>query len=185
MPNLPTAAGLALAAMLAVLPATAAEFAVKDLSGEEFCLPEAFGESFSPAVARCAPHPTGTIEVVITPAAGELPIKCYDSEVSGKFCVYAADVYLAAQYQGQWYAKTTYTWMPVDDLSQIPASSHWAPWGGTGSLGYLFYLSNIDLNTSQVVALPEGAEVYVGIAPAGSRSFTAKTVARIYPVPPP
>jgi hypothetical protein len=189
MPNLPTTMGLALAALLSALPATAAEFAVKDLSGEMFCLPEAFGEALqtlSPSAALCSPHPAGTIEVVITPEADELPVECHDSDVSGRFCMYAADVYLAAQYQGRWYAKTTsYAWTPVDDLAQLPAASHWAPWGGTGSLGFQFYANSIDLNTSQVVALPEGTEVYVGITPAGTRRFAPEMVTRIYPLPSP
>lgn len=189
MPNLPTTMGFALAALLSALPATAAEFAVKDLSGEQYCLPEAFLEALQtsfPGAVRCSAHPAGTIEVVITPAADELPVECHDSEAGGSFCKYAADVYLAAQYQGRWYAKTTsYAWTPVDDLAQLPAASHWAPWGGTGSLTFQFDANSIDLNTSQVVALPEGTEVYVGIAPAGSRNFTARTVTRIYPVSPP
>jgi hypothetical protein len=189
MPNLPTTIGLALAALLAALPATAAEFAVKDLSGEQYCLPEAFWEALQasfPSVSRCSPHPTGTIEVVITPEAAELPVECHDDGAGGSFCMYAADIYLAAQYQGRWYAKTTsHAWTPVDDLAQLPAASHWAPWGGTGSLGFQFHVHPIDLNTSQFVPLPEGAEVYVGIAPAGSRSFTPKTVTKIHPTPAP
>jgi hypothetical protein len=186
MPNLPIATGLALTALLTTLPATAAEFAVKDLSGTETCLPEEFWEGLLatfPSAARCYPQPVGTIEIVITPAAGELPVECHDNGQGGQFCMYAADVVLAARYQNQWYAKTTsYSWTPADDLSQLPAASHWAPWGETASLSYQFYVSPIDLNTSQFVALPEGTEVYVGIAPAGTRSFTAKTVAKIWPV---
>lgn len=189
MPTPKVVAGLALAAMLSALPATAAEFAVKDLSGTETCIPEAFWEGLLvtfPSAARCYPQPVGTIEVVITPQAGELPVDCHDNGQGGQFCMYAADIVLAARYQNQWYAKTTpYAWTPVGDLSDPPAASQWGPWAGTGSLGLFYYLSSIDLNTSQFVPLPEGTEVYVGIAPAGSRNFTPQTVAKIYPVSPP
>lgn len=189
MPNLPTTTGLALAALLAALPATAAGFAVKDLSGQTYCLPAAFQEALSaraPSTPLCSPHPPGTIEVVITPKAAELPVECHDDGAGGSFCMYAADIYLAAQYQGRWYAKTTsHAWTPVDDLAQLPAASHWAPWGGTASLGFQFYANSIDLNTSRVVALPEGTEVYIGITPAGTRRFAPEMVTRIYPLPSP
>lgn len=189
MPQLPTATGFVLAAMLTALPATAAEFAVKDLSGETYCLPEAFRaalQTISPSLSLCMTHLPGTVEVVITPAADELPVECHDNEAGGKFCAYAADIYLAAQYQGRWYAKTTsYSWTPVDDLTQLPAASHWAPWGATGSLGFHFHLGSIDLDTNQSIPPPAGIEVHVGIVPAGTRDFTPRTVTRIYPPPAP
>lgn len=183
MTNLPTKLGLLLAAWLPLQAATAADFAVKDLSGAQDCWPTGFWESIQatlPGVTQCYRHPVGMIEVNITPESGELPIQCYEFEGRSS-CMYVADIYVAAHYQGQWLAKTGYTWAPVD-IAQLLPTKQWGPWGGTGSLGHNIYVAEIDLNTSQYVPPPEGFEVYVGIAPPGGPNFTPSTVAKIYPV---
>lgn len=175
--------GLLFVAWLPLHAATAADFAIKDLSGEQFCLPNAFFEGLRqtfPSIAQCTPHPVGTIEVVITPEQGELPIECFEFEGRSS-CMYAGNIYIAAHYQGQWLVKTGYTWTPVD-LTQLQPRKQWVPWGGIGSMGDIIYVANIDLNTSKYVPPPEGFEVYVGIAPPGGPNFTLRTVAKIYPV---
>lgn len=175
---------LLLFAWLTLPTAMAANFAIRDLSGEQSCLPAAFMEGLRPtfpSIAQCSPNPVGTIELFITPEQGELPIQCHEFE-GRSFCMYAADIYFAAYYQGQWLAKTGYTWTPVD-LTKLQPTLRWGPWGGTTGHGATFYVSEIDLSTSQHVPPPEGFEVYVGIAPPGGPSFTARSVAKIYPVP--
>lgn len=179
----PTKLTLCLAALLPFSAALAADFAVRDISGEQYCLPDAFvaglRETF-PSIAQCSPYPAGTVALTITPEAGELPIRCY--EVAGRSsCMYAADIYVAAHYQGQWLAKTSYAWTPVG-LAQLQPIAHWTPWSGTQSMGYSIEAGVIDLDTSQYVPPPAGFEVYVGIAPPGGPNFAPRAVAQIYPV---
>lgn len=176
------------AALLALafpfFPAQAADFSVRDLSGTEYCLPTAFYEAvreWSADITRCSPYPAGMVEVLVTPAAGELPVSCYGNGAGGEFCMYEADVYLAAYHDGQWLAKTTYDWVPTG-LDQLVPYSHWAPWGGTRALGFTVHAGTIDLNTSRYAPPPEGFEVYLGLTPKGSKTFTPGLVKRIYPV---
>jgi len=170
-------------AWLPIQAATAADFAIKDLSGEQSCISEAFVEALRqtfPEIGRCSSNPIGTVEVIITPEPGELPIQCHEYE-ERSFCMYSADIYMAAHYQGQWLAKTGYVWTPVD-LAKLQPTSHWGPWGGTSRQWSTFYVADLDLNTGRHVPPPEGFEVYVGIAPPGGPNFTLRSVAKIWPV---
>lgn len=176
--------GLLLAPLLSVCPATAAKFAVKDISDKQWCWPAAFLQAMQashPLLPQCTTNPVGTVELVITPEPGELPIKCYDSGNNGNFCMYSADFYIAAYYREAWFNKTGYAWTPVDIL-RIPAVTAWPPWAGTGSMGYEINVGELNLNTGKFDPPLEGIEVYAGIAPAGSAVFAPGMVAKIYPV---
>jgi len=140
-------------------------------------------DAIEPPSPQCSTNPVGTVELVITPEPGELPIKCYDSGNNGNLCMYSADFYIAAHYRGAWFNKTGYAWTPVD-ISRIPAVTAWPPWSGTGSMGYEINVGELNLNTSKFDPPPEGFEVYAGIAPAGSAAFAPGMVAKVYPVPP-
>jgi len=178
---------LLLAPLLLAHPATAARFAVKDLSGEQRCLPTAFLpflqtiQSAYPSASLCSNYPVGTVSVVITPEPGELPIKCYDNGNNGNFCMYSANLYIAAHYRGKWFTKSGYAWTEVD-ISKIQPRTAWPPWSGTGSMGYDIEAGELNLNTSKVDPPPEGFEVYVGITSADSTIFAPSMVAKVYPV---
>lgn len=175
---------LLLALLLLTSPAMAAKFVVKDVSGEPACVPAAFVQSLVPGFygdQYCNPNPAGTVEVIVTPEPGELPIACYDNGSGGKFCMYSAGFYIAAYYQGQWMTKTGYAWTPVD-MSQIQPNGYWPPWSGTTSMGYLIEVGELNLNTSMFDPPLAGIEVYFGLAPAGKPVFTPNMVAKVYPV---
>ncbi len=174
---------LLLLALLPVHPAIAAKFEIIDVSGEKWCLrtiQPLLADSFTPPL--CSKYLPGTSRVIVTPDPGELPVKCYDNGNNGNFCMYSANLYIAARYQGRWLVKSGYGWTPVE-LSQIPSTTAWPLWSGTGSMAYDIFAGEIDLNTSKAVPPPEGFEVWVGINPAGSTSFTPAMVARVYPLP--
>jgi len=173
---------LLVAPLLLILPASAAKFEVVDKSNEKWCFNTAQPIPANSPIPQCSFFPSGTVRVTITPEPGELPTKCYDNGNNGNFCMYSANLYIAAYYRGKWLVKNSYTWTPAD-ISQIPATTAWPPWGGTHSMAYDVYAGEIDLNTSKAVPPPEGLEVWVGISPAGRSEFTPGTVARIYPVP--
>lgn len=182
MPTTPIGYALPLLmAFLPVYPATAAKFEVMDVSGEEWCLRAIQPLPADSLASLCSKYLPGTSRVIVTPEPGELPTKCYDNGNNGNFCMYSANFYIAARHQGKWLVKNGYAWTPVD-ISQIPATTAWPPWGGTHSMAYDVYTGEIDLNTSKAVPPPEGFEVWVGIAPAGNAVFTPSMVARVYPV---
>lgn len=172
-------------------PVLAASFAVENLSGTQRCIPNSLWQALAPYAGSnaspCATTPVDTVAVVVTPEEGELPLQCEGNETAGiTYCSYAADVFLAARYRDQWYVRTPpFEWAPVADFSRIPVAQPTGSWRDDVSLGFEFFLGFFDTTTGQSLALPDGTEVYIGIAPAGSRSFTAKTVTRIYPTSPP
>jgi hypothetical protein len=166
-------------------PVHAASFAVEDLSGTQSCMPIELWNTLShfADATRCSSVPVNTVAVVVTPEAEELPLECKDFEGYGQFCNFAFNAFLAASYQNKWYARTErFDWMPVADLSQIPPESWTNGWIGNDTIGLQFFLGFLDLPTGQATALPDGAEVYLAIAPAGTRNFTPQTVKKIYPV---
>jgi hypothetical protein len=168
-------------------PVHAASFTVEDLSGTQRCLYSNLLVALSPNAAsvatQCKAIPANTVAVVVTPETGELPLECKDFEGYGQFCNYAFDVFLAASYRNQWFARTErFEWVPVADLSLISPESWINGWIGNDTIGLEFFLGFSNLPTGQVTALPEGAEVYLAIAPAGTRNFTPQTVKKIYPV---
>lgn len=170
---------VSLLSILGAHSATAAEFAVKDVSGESWCLnalPTAIGG------ALCSSYLPGSLRITVTPEAGELPVACFGDGRGGKHCSYAARIFFAARHGDGWYAKNTYGWEPVD-ISRLQATTKWPPWSGTASMTYDLHVGAIDLATSQGVPPPEGLEVFIGLAPEGSMVFKPGLVARIYPVP--
>lgn len=185
MPKVLISCCMLLAALLADTTAMAAKFEVKDVSGQQSCLPAAFPLVDFPLATRCYPLPAGTVEVVITPEPGELPIKCYDNFRGGEFCTYAADFYVVARHDGQWLTRNTYAWEPVD-IAQLPATTQWPPWGGTTSMGYVVYASGIHWDDCcKMIPPPEDFEVWVGLTPIGSPSFAPELVHKVYPPPAP
>lgn len=167
---------LFLAGALCVQAANATKFEIKDISGERWCLNANVPADYP--IPMCSSYLPGTIRVIITPEAGELPVKCYGA--SGNSCLYSADLYVVAVYQGKFFIMGGYAWRPAD-ISEIPATTAWPPWSGTGSLAYDVFTGEIDLNTGKPILPPDGFEVWVGISPAGSRIFSPGMVARIYP----
>lgn len=172
-----------LALLLSTFPAHGAKFTVKDISNQQWCLHSMLPLSAEVQAALCSTYPQGTVRVTITPEPEELPVRCYDNGQSGSFCMYSADFYVAAYYRGKWLTKKGYTWTPVD-ISYLPATTAWPPWGGTTSMSYDFYVGEVDLDTSKTVLPPAGLEVWAGIVPSGSTVFAPEQVAKIYPVTP-
>lgn len=160
-------------------PARAAEFVVEAVSDVPICDHPFVLLAGTPG---CIAHWPATVRVTITPMPGELPVKCHDDGEGGNFCLYAADLYVAGYYRGQWYAKQGYGWMVVDDVTDIPPVTAWPPWSGTGSFIYDVSGGSVDLETSRALPPPDGAEVYVALVPAGSKNFSAELTKKVYPL---
>ncbi len=171
-------AALCLALALAG-PARAAEFVVEALSDAPICDHPFILLSGTPG---CIAHLPATVRVTITPAPGELPVKCQDDGAGGSFCLYAASLYVAGYYRGQWYAKQGYGWKLVDDVADMTPVTAWPPWSGMGSFTYDVSGGSVDLETSRALPPPEGAEMYVTLVPVGSKIFSAGLTKKVYPV---
>lgn len=163
-----------------VFPAMAATFSVVDLSGKQDCSTMTGITSLN-IVDTCSLNPPGTVQVNITPQAGEFPTTCHNFD-SGSFCAYNANFYVAARYQNSWYSKPRYTWTPITPDQLAPTIS-WPLFAGTGTMSYVVRVGELNTNTGRFDLPLPGIEVYVGIAPFGSPVFTPNTVKQIYPVP--
>lgn len=161
-------------------PAMSATFSVKDISGQQECTPFSQFQAPKSTAAQCSTHPQGTVKVDITPDAGEFPTACYGFD-SGKFCSYAANIYVTARYQSNWYSKLGYTWLKTDIASLAPAVA-WPIWSGIGTASYILNVGELNLTTGKFDPPLSGIEVYVGLAPSSGPVFSPNTVAKIYPI---
>lgn len=175
---------LLLALLITLSPAMGATFKVEDLTGKQWCFGKEENWPKDSLFPRCSDYLPGSVGVVVTPEAGELPIECRENGNGGNFCQYAADIYVVARHHGQWLVKNGYTWRAVEFADLAPLT-RWPPWSQTASMAYHIDVAVIDLNTSRAAPIPEGFEVWMGLSPSGSKAFTPALIHQVYPPPRP
>lgn len=173
-----------LIAWWATAPAWAAKFTVADLTGKQWCFGKEEAWPKDSIIPRCSDYLPGTVGITVTPEPGELPIQCHGDFQGGEFCTYAADIYVVARHNGQWLIKNSDAWKAVD-IAQLAPVTKWPPWSGTTSLGYHVDVAAIDLSSGRAIPPPAGFEVWVGLTPAGSKSFAPGLIKQVYPPPAP
>ncbi len=186
--NRTLAAGLWLAAVLAMPWASAAQFVVKDVSKTIITCDSPLLQAL-PAGA-CIGYGPKSLLVTITTAPGEFELRCF-----GQYCAPAYDTDVVAFHRGRFYRYAENGWpkwqrLPADVENAPPTLSWHALFPNLGSDGKVIYADTFPLylDDSYDGYLPAGLplaelEIYVVLSPVGKKLFTAEHVKKIWPLP--
>jgi hypothetical protein len=178
---------LLFAAMLMTPSASAAQFAVKDVSNTIITCDSPLLQHLR--AGTCIGYGPKTLLLTITAAPNEFKLRC-----SGQFCSPGYDTYIVALYQGRPYLYT-YGWprwqlLPADVSNARPTIPWRLPFSSLTFSGKIEYSDTFQLNLDDTyddhlpAGLPfAGLEIYAGVSPVGQKVFTPDTFRRIWPQP--